>query len=308
MPAQVVDELDVEAAVAAKMEDFDPQGKLRAADFQDVLMDVTRRVVRCMRKEERSQLDDEDLAYIAERVQRRVTECLDAYALERSKPTRFHKFERVVCNVGGERMWASGKIQSLNEDDPEDPTGQTKLPYVVKTDPPAGRLISVPKDDYDVVRAEVCFGRRAGALWFTLFCAPQRVAKAKRFGKGARVACAVEDSTNDFSIWAAGTVIDVDYTVEQDLKASDVRVPYRVQLDLGDVVLVHRDEHWLVRDLALQMEGPRQSADGLRCLTRIEKRKQKDDSRWEVVDHETCKVRPCEPPSDDELSDTGEVQ
>jgi len=35
-------------------------------------------------------------------------------------------------------------------------------------------------------------------------------------------------------------------------------VPYRVQLDSGRKVLVHRDEPWLVRDLALQPEGPRQ--------------------------------------------------
>ena len=31
-------------------------------------------------------------------------------------------------------------------------------------------------------------------------------------------------------------------------------------------MLVHRDEHWLVRDLALQREGIRIGADGTRCL------------------------------------------
>ena len=31
-------------------------------------------------------------------------------------------------------------------------------------------------------------------------------------------------------------------------------------------MLVHRDEHWLVRDLALQGEGVRIGADGTRCL------------------------------------------
>ena len=35
--------------------------------------------------------------------------------------------------------WAPGTIQALNEEDPQDPTGQTKLPYVVKLDPPIGR-------------------------------------------------------------------------------------------------------------------------------------------------------------------------
>ena len=31
-------------------------------------------------------------------------------------------------------------------------------------------------------------------------------------------------------------------------------------------MLVHRDEHWLVRDLTLQREGVRIGADGTRCL------------------------------------------
>ena len=39
-----------------------------------------------------------------------------------------------------------------------------------------------------------------------------------------------------------------------------------MRLDTGCDVLVHRDEHWLVRDLALQREGVRIGADGTRCL------------------------------------------
>ena len=42
--------------------------------------------------------------------------------------------------------------------------------------------------------------------------------------------------------------------------------PNQVRLDTGCDVLVHRDEHWLVRDLALQREGVRIGADGTRCL------------------------------------------
>ena len=37
--------------------------------------------------------------------------------------------------------------QATHEEDPADPTGQTVLPYVVKIDPPEGRLISVPTDE-----------------------------------------------------------------------------------------------------------------------------------------------------------------
>ena len=54
------------------------------------------------------------------------------------------------------RGWAAGSVQALNEEDPSDPTGQTVLAYVVKIDPPDSRLVSVPKDTTDYVRAEVC--------------------------------------------------------------------------------------------------------------------------------------------------------
>ena len=60
-------------------------------------------------------------------------------------------------------------------------------------------------------------------------------------------------------------------------------VPYRVELDNGLSVLCHRDEHWLVRDLALQPEGPRMGADGTRDTKRIVKRRAGD--AWEYVDH-----------------------
>ena len=39
---------------------------------------------------------------------------------------RFVKTDRVVCRIEG--RWAAGAVASLNEDDPADPTGQTKLP------------------------------------------------------------------------------------------------------------------------------------------------------------------------------------
>ena len=77
-------------------------------------------------------------------------------------------------------------------------------------------------------------------------------------------------------------------------------MPYRVQLDGGCEVLVHRDEHWLIRDLALQpAPASRQAPGGVRCLSRIERRQCGD--RWEAVDHTTRRVRPCSAPlSDDE--------
>ncbi len=77
-------------------------------------------------------------------------------------------------------------------------------------------------------------------------------------------------------------------------------VPYRVLLD-GDGseqpqphVHVHRDVHWLVRDLALQPAGPRQSEDGTRVLKRMVKKRNEltgGSHEWELIDHETRKVR-----------------
>ena len=212
-------------------------------------------------------------------------------------PLRFAKTDRVLCLVD-EDMWAAGAVASLNEDHPGDPTGKTKLPYVVKLDPPIGRLICVPMDDNDCCAPEVCFGQRAEALWWTLFCLPPAQATARRFRVGDRVAVAVEDQTDDFSDWAAGTVIEVDFSLEADAKrlfphrncSMAARIPYKVQLDKGSRVIVHRDEHWLVRDLALQRPGPRQEANGNRCLQRIETR-QRSDGTWEAVDHNTRIVR-----------------
>ena len=48
-------------------------------------------------------------------------------------------------------------------------------------------------------------------------------------------------------------------------------------------VLVHLDEHTLIRDLSLQPAGPRIAEDGTRCLQRMSKRK--TDDGWESVDH-----------------------
>ncbi len=298
----------VEDAVAAAIQTADPQQKLRGGDFQDVLEGVTDKVYETLSRANQAFLDEEDHQYINKRVGKMVKAHLDEYVAELTRRYRFRRFERVLCNIGGDRRWASGVVQSIDEEDPADPTGQTKLAYVVKIDPPNGRLISVPRDDNACCLAEVCFGRNAGGLWFTLFCLPSQPKKQprRRFAVGERVACAVEDESNDFSSWRAGTVLDVDCCIESDAQAllpgrdwSGALVPYRVALDAGATVLVHKDEHWLVRDLALQDEGARQGADGTRALTRLIKR-QRGEGVWEAIDHSTRQVRPCAAPEEDE--------
>ena len=301
-----IDQLAIEDEVAAQIEALDPMGRLRGGNFKEALERCAYKVYGVMEEEGRAEIDDEDRGF--------MRKCI-LHLLQTTAPPRpllrFDKFERVICNVGiPGRTWAPGTIQALNEDDPEEP--DAVLPYVVKIDPPEGRLISVPKDANTHCRAEVCFGQRAGALPFTLFCMPPKPRAAKRrFAVGDRVACAVEDESDDFTVWAAGTVVAVDYSVAADAEAlvpqrewtgAAAVVPYRIELDISRVaVLVHKDEHWLVRDLALQAAGPRQAADGSRCLARLEKRQRVGGGGWEVVDHATRHVRACEPPgSDDE--------
>ena len=208
-----------------------------------------------MLEEMRPELGGSDRVFIKSNVERLVLEALD-----RPVKCRFQKFERVVCKIGGERGWAPGTIQSLDEADPSDVTGQTKLPYVVKIDPPVGRLISVPYDESTICRAEVCFGQQDKAdLDFALRCKPTRKEPQARFGVGDRVACAVEDASGDYTIWSAGTVVDVNYNVGADAKelglewdfadAGAAILPYRVLLDsaLGSQqpthVYIHRDVH-----------------------------------------------------------------
>jgi hypothetical protein len=101
---------------------------------------------------------------------------------------------------------------------------------------------------------------------------------------GERVACAVEDSEDSYTEWAAGTVEAVDHHVEDEDGVRGGLCPYRVLLDSGSTVLAHADEHWLVRDLALQPAGQRYAPK------RIEKRKAADEG-WEMVDHMTRKAR-----------------
>ena len=242
---------------------------------------------------------------------------------EQTKQRRFLKFDRVVCKIGeGEHNWSSGNIQMINAADPYD--SSRAVPYVVKLDPPAERLMVVPRDEDTIARAEVCF-RQDSELWLTLSCLPRRPVKAaRRFRVDDRVTCAAKDNTNkSYSVWLAGTVLAVDVSVDTDASlvrqpaaaaklllmeregaGSALCVPYRVRLDDDSIVLVHKDEHWLIRDLTLQPEGVRQGAGGTRCLSRLEKRlASAGDNQWEAIDHATRRVRRCEAPDSDDSDD-----
>jgi len=284
-------------AVNEELLDCDPANEVSESDVKEVQLEVLDRVFMVMSKDGRSHLNDDDRGFIKKKVRGMVRKFMPAPKL------RFAKLDRVVCNIGGSRGWAAGTVQALNEEDPADPSGQSTLAYVVKIDPPDSRLVSVPRDKNEYARAEVCFGQRAGARWFTRMCLPKAIRKGssrsqRRFGRGDRVACAVEDATGDYTEWVAGTVTALDHAVEDEDEVAGGVAPYEVDLDGGATVLVHVDEHWLVRDLALQPVGPRVSSDGTRCLQRMGKRKTADG--WESIDHVTRKVRKQVEDSDDD--------
>ena len=151
---------------------------------------------------------------------------------------RFTTHDRVLCNTGDDEtpLWEPGTVQmvgvhdhdhdhdhEVHEHGHDDGACRNELiPYLVKLDPsdddPRGRLIHVNHDTSAHCLAEVCFGKRASALYYTLYCRPR--GEAWRFAAGDRVAVAVEDRTGDFSVWAAGTVLSTSVDVERSVEST----------------------------------------------------------------------------------------
>lgn len=312
------DRRSVEKAINAAIKECDPETLLRPHHVLEIVEAISHHILHVLEEENRTDIGDDGRAFIEWRTGQCVCMCFEQYAAERKQqPTRFLKMERVLIRIDADtNSWASGSIEKLNEDNPDDLRGPT-FPYVVRLDAPDSRLLPVKADDSTQCRAEVCFGQRADGFLSTLSSMPpipRGKASVRRFKAGERVAVAVEDATDKYSDWVAGTVVDVDYSVAEkaatllpsrDWSGNKGVVPYRVELDSGGSVLVHKDEHWLLRDLELQTAGPRQCEDG-RCLSRLIKR-HKGDYTFEAIDHGTRRVRPCEPPEDDTFCHSGDA-
>ena len=292
-------------AMSVELTDMD----LNDDEHQEIMFTIFDKVLKAMKKKGNKELDEMDFAYVKQRIE---TEAVKR-GLQQPHATkrRFAPLDRVVCRIDrDEREWAAGSVQALDvENDDVDP--YKTFPYMTKIDAPGSFGFSVPEDTNAWVRSEVCFGQRADALLWTLRCLPRAKTRggcsrgaSRRFQVGERVACAVEAADGDYTDWAPGTVIAVDHSVEGIGGLVGGIVPYQVAMDGGEAattttVLVHRDEHWLVRDLALQEVGPRIASDGTRVVKRMGKRKLGDDL-WQVVDHVTRKVRKLEVSDDDD--------
>ena len=158
--------LCVEDAVSEQIDAVDPQRTLSAADFHHVLTEVVEKVARVMSEDARTELDDEDHAFVHRRVRRMVhpapgasdammlTECRRDF--KGAKPMRLRRHDHVVCCFGGERKWVSGNVHATSEDHAQ-MHGRTSIRYVhVMVDRPDMRLIAVPEDDCHMQRAATC--------------------------------------------------------------------------------------------------------------------------------------------------------
>ena len=127
----------ISAAVEEEINICDPKHNLGLGHFNDILSAVLAQVYEHMGSEQRSELNEGDLALIQKLVRRQATEHLASVSLPK---LRFEISDRVVCLIGGDRPWAAGKVQACNEPDPSDPTGQVSGALPVRgEDRPAQR-------------------------------------------------------------------------------------------------------------------------------------------------------------------------
>ena len=215
---------------------------------------------------------------------------------------RFSLKERVVCKVSRED-WLAGEVAMLNEPDPHEPG--SVLPYIVSLDK-TDRMISAPYDDDACVRLEVCFTEADWRVSRSLSAG--RTSLALRFSVGDEVACLTRARDGSASAeWSRARVRQVWPSLEP--REPLACVPYLLELldedggqggaggpggpggtgGLRGGVLCHRDDHCLVRDLALQPLGPR--ADRSRFVTR----QRADGGGFEELDHQTRVVRSMQP-------------
>ena len=168
--------LRVEDAVSQQMDACDPERTLDAADFHNVLTDVTETVMRVMNEGARTEFNDEDRNFISWRVKCLVRpgpgacealtvpefgmELQGKRRIEVAKPMRFQRLDRVVCRLGGNN-WESGVVQHAHDDAHDDADDAENHGH--QTEPRSSVhvmidscLVVVPEDDCHLQRAAAC--------------------------------------------------------------------------------------------------------------------------------------------------------
>merc|ERR1712032_423716 len=186
--------------------------------------------------------------------------------------------------------WLSGHIVGTAV-----PDDDGILPYLVKTDPLPGvptRTISVPQDDDEICRQEVCFDPYSELHLMKAAAAPAPEAGKRntRFTVGDEVVCRIRNRPDDkLEQWVPGKVSETWAKVpgEQKWEIGGVSgdypdaVAYKVDLSPSGWIYYHRDDYTLIRRKGLE---PQTRVKGV--SKRMEVRVAKDGSKTRF-DHAT---------------------
>jgi hypothetical protein len=232
---------------------------------------------------------------------------------------RFAVGQQVLCNISTRAsgfLWKVGAIVEVAYRPPpdesqnnkivfEDDGGCAVIPYVVKLD--NGNTVAVPEDDDECVRlaARCCDDTRI--MRQLAFSEEQRRETCLRFSEGYRVSVQL-----DVGIWEEGVIVEAWAIPERNgrpLKTwAGFAVPYAVNLDIGDTVLVPFDTDEVVRPehaarppqktIAEQVGGTtRPLASNVSETANRFVEHQNASGEWVRRDTRTGIERPCVPPS-----------
>ena len=102
----------VEDVVETEIQKTDTEQKLEYQEYDSILVEVADALFQRLLHEMRPELNDADREFVHQRVGELVQQHLQM-PTRFEKPSRFEKFDRVVCKIGGQQGWAPGTIQAL---------------------------------------------------------------------------------------------------------------------------------------------------------------------------------------------------
>ncbi|KOO34135.1 hypothetical protein Ctob_012566 [Chrysochromulina tobinii] len=130
-------------AMSNELSEMDLNDELSDEEHQEIMFTIFDKVLKAVKKKGNKDLDEADLAFVKARIEKEAIKrnLQQPHATKR----RFAPLDRVVCRVRGDREWAAGTVQALDqENDDVDP--YRTFPYLVKVDPPGSSGVLVPED------------------------------------------------------------------------------------------------------------------------------------------------------------------